>query len=214
MSHYLLATASAPNSTLVSPIFLRTTLPVTPNTGLIAFSSTPEQRSKELQRLAFVTAELARAGAAVIAAPIAPQKSSRDAIKDTVLHTAGAGGNFFTVHVATPIEHCEAADRKGVYARARSGELKGVAGVDEVYEAPERADLTVDVTSQSIPEIVHSTYPIYFSLEQDTNERRCRYRSFARGRGTTIKSPNLLRNSSCPSWVVANPSVLQGYFAY
>ncbi|KAI0093255.1 ATP-sulfurylase [Irpex rosettiformis] len=120
------------------------------------FSSTSEQRSKDLQRLGFVTAELARAGAAVIAAPIAPQKSSRDAIKDTVIHTAGAGGNFFTVHVATPLEFCETADRRGVYARARAGELKGVAGVDEVYEAPERADLTVDASTQSIPEIVHS----------------------------------------------------------
>lgn len=123
----------------------------------IAFSSTPEQRSKELQRLAFVSAELARAGAAVIAAPVASQKASRDAIKDTVIHTAGAGGNFFTVHVATPLEHCESSDRRGVYARARTGELKGVAGVDEVYEAPERADLTVDASTQSIPEIVHST---------------------------------------------------------
>ncbi|KAI0695464.1 ATP-sulfurylase [Cytidiella melzeri] len=120
------------------------------------FSSTADQRSKDLQRLAFVSAELARAGAAVIAAPIAPQKSSRDAIKDTVIHTAGAGGNFFTVHVATPLEHCESSDRRGVYARARAGELIGVAGVDEVYEAPERADLSVDASTQSIPEIVHS----------------------------------------------------------
>jgi sulfate adenylyltransferase len=109
-----------------------------------------------LQRLAFVSAELARAGAAVIAAPIAPQKTSRDAIKDTVIHTAGAGGNYFTVHVATPLEYCEEHDRKGVYTRARAGELKCVAGVDEVYEAPEHADLTVDASTQSIPEIVHS----------------------------------------------------------
>lgn len=123
-----------------------------------AFSASLEQRSKELQRLAFVSAELARAGAAVIAAPVAPQKASRDALKDTVIHAAGAGGNFYTVHVATPLEHCELHDRKSVYARARAGELQGVAGVNEAYEAPERADLTVDVSTQSIPEIVHSTY--------------------------------------------------------
>ena len=79
-------------------------------------------------------------------------------IKNTVLQSAGPGGNFFTVHVATPLEHCEETDRKGMYARARSGELKGIAGVDEVYEAPERVDLTVDVTTQNIPEIVHSEY--------------------------------------------------------
>ncbi|KIP04221.1 hypothetical protein PHLGIDRAFT_109892 [Phlebiopsis gigantea 11061_1 CR5-6] len=121
-----------------------------------ASSVSPEEHSKSLQRLGFVTAELARAGAAVIAAPVAPQKSSRDAIRETVIHSAGAGGNFFTIHVATPLEHCEVNDRKGVYQRARAGELKGIAGVDVVYEAPERADLTVDVTTQSIPEIVHS----------------------------------------------------------
>ena len=139
-------------------LYLLVASPVILNTRITAFSSTPEQRSKDLQRLGFVAAELARAGAAVIAAPIAPQKSSRDAIKDTIINTAGAGGNFFTVHVATPLEFCETTDRRGVYARARGGELKGVAGVDEVYEAPERPNLTVDVSTQSIPEIVHSAY--------------------------------------------------------
>ncbi|KAI0949365.1 Sulfate adenylyltransferase [Taiwanofungus camphoratus] len=120
------------------------------------FTYTPEERSKNLQRLAFVSAELARAGAAVIAAPIAPRQALRDAIKDTIIHTAGAGANFFTIHVATPLEHCELTDRKGIYARARKGEITGVAGVDEAFETPERPDLTVDVTTQSVPEIVHS----------------------------------------------------------
>ncbi|KAH9949575.1 ATP-sulfurylase [Amylocystis lapponica] len=120
------------------------------------FSLTSEERAKNLQRIGFVSAELARAGAAVVAAPIAPQRAARDAVKSTVLQTAGAGGNFFVVHVATPLAHCEATDRKGVYARARKGEISGVPGVDEVYEAPESADLTVDVTAQSVPEIVHS----------------------------------------------------------
>lgn len=58
--------------------------------------------------------------------------------------------------MATPLEHCEKTDRKGVYARARNGDIKGFVGVDTEYEAPERADLVVDVTTQSVPEIVHS----------------------------------------------------------
>ncbi|KAH9832179.1 ATP-sulfurylase [Rhodofomes roseus] len=120
------------------------------------FSYTPEERTKNLERIAFVTAELARAGAAVIAAPIAPSQAARDAVKDTVIHTAGAGGNFFTVHVATPLEFCEAHDRRNVYSRARKGELKHVPGVNEEYETPERPDLTADLTTQSVPEIVHS----------------------------------------------------------
>ena len=121
-----------------------------------AFTVSPEERAKNLLRLGYVSAELARAGAAVIAAPIAHRRSARDAIRETVVSTAGAGGNFYTIHVATPLEHCEKHDRRGVYASARAGELKGVPGVDEKYDAPEKAELVVDPSVQSIPEIVHS----------------------------------------------------------
>ncbi|KAG0707390.1 hypothetical protein DFH29DRAFT_1012994 [Suillus ampliporus] len=117
---------------------------------------TPDERHENLQRISFVAGELARAGAAVIAAPIAPEQRSRALVKDTVLQNGGAGGNFFLIHVATPLEHCESTDRKGVYARARRGEIKGFVGVDTEYEVPKKADLVVDVTTQSIPSIVHS----------------------------------------------------------
>jgi sulfate adenylyltransferase len=115
-----------------------------------------EDRHENLQRIAWVSAELARAGAAVIAAPVAPHEKGRAAARNTVVHSGGAG-NFFLVHVATPLEHCEKTDRKGVYARAHAGDLKHFPGVDDVYEAPTDADLVVDVTQQTIPEIVHST---------------------------------------------------------
>ncbi|KII92729.1 hypothetical protein PLICRDRAFT_51092 [Plicaturopsis crispa FD-325 SS-3] len=115
-----------------------------------------EDRHQNLQRIAFVAAELTRAGAAVIASPIAPHEHSRQAARSTVLGSGGAGGNFFLIHVNTPLEHCEKTDRKGFYAKARRGEIKGFTGVDDVYEPPADADLTVDVTTQSIPEIVHS----------------------------------------------------------
>lgn len=117
---------------------------------------TEEQRHENAERIAFVAAELARAGAAVVAAPIAPQERIRQAVKDTIIHSGGAGGNFFLIHVATPLEHCERTDRRGVYARARRGEILGFPGVDQEYETPSGADLTVDVVSQSVPEIVHS----------------------------------------------------------
>ncbi|KAK0195392.1 sulfate adenylyltransferase [Armillaria mellea] len=117
---------------------------------------TEEQRHENAERIAFVAAELARAGAAVVAAPIAPQERTRQAVKDTIIHSGGAGGNFFLIHVATPLEHCERTDRRGVYARARRGEILGFPGVDQEYETPLGADLTVDVVSQSVPEIVHS----------------------------------------------------------
>ncbi|GLB37616.1 putative catalyzes the first intracellular reaction of sulfate assimilation, forming adenosine-5'-phosphosulfate (APS) from inorganic sulfate and ATP [Lyophyllum shimeji] len=116
----------------------------------------PEDRHLNAQRIAFVAAELTRAGAAVIATPIAPYERSRDTIRDVVLQTGGAGANFFLIHVATPLAHCEKTDRKALYAKARRGEIKGFTGVDDVYETPEKPDLTVDVTKQSIAEIVHS----------------------------------------------------------
>ncbi|EJD52563.1 ATP-sulfurylase [Auricularia subglabra TFB-10046 SS5] len=115
-----------------------------------------EDRHKNIQRIAFVSAELTRAGAAVIAAPIAPYADSRKSARETVLSTGGSGGNFFLIHVATPLEHCEKHDRKGVYKRARAGEIKGFTGIDDIYEPPTDANITVDITQQSVPEIVHS----------------------------------------------------------
>ncbi|KAI3613410.1 hypothetical protein CBS9595_004243 [Malassezia furfur] len=116
---------------------------------------TPEDRHKNIQRIAFVASELTRAGAAVIAAPIAPYQKSREAARDMIVKNGGSG-NFFLVHVATPLEYCEKTDRRGNYEKARRGEIKGFTGVDDVYEKPTHADLTVDVSSQSIAEITHS----------------------------------------------------------
>lgn len=109
-----------------------------------------------MQRIAFVAAELTRAGAAVIAAPVAPHEAGREIAREIVLQNGGAGANFFLVHVATPLEHCESTDRRGLYSQARRGEIAGFCGVNEVYEAPTNATITVDVTKQSVPEIVHS----------------------------------------------------------
>lgn len=115
---------------------------------------TAEDKDANVRRLGYVAAELSRAGAAVVLAPTAPQASSRQAVRDLV-NSAGSG-NFFEVHVSTPIEHCEKSDRRGVYKRARDGELKGFAGVDIKYEAPNKAELVVDLTKLTVPEIVHA----------------------------------------------------------
>ena len=87
---------------------------------------------------------------------MAPTQESRDAVQETVLHSGGSGANFFHIHVGTPLEYCESTDRKGVYAKARSGEIKYMPGLYTPYDRPERPDLLVDVTAQRIPEIVHS----------------------------------------------------------
>ncbi|EEA19565.1 Sulfate adenylyltransferase [Talaromyces marneffei ATCC 18224] len=110
-----------------------------------------EDRDKNIQRIAFVAAELTKAGAAVIAAPIAPYEASRKAARDTI----SAVGTFILVHVATPLEYCEKTDKRGIYEKARRGEIKGFTGVDDPYEAPVKADLVVDVEKQTVRSIVH-----------------------------------------------------------
>lgn len=113
---------------------------------------TREDRDKNIQRISFVAAELTRAGAAVIAAPIAPYEKSRLAAKETITKTGGSG-NFFLVHVATPLEVCEATDRRGNYAKARRGEILNFTGVDDVYEVPQKPDLRVDLTTMTVAEV-------------------------------------------------------------
>jgi sulfate adenylyltransferase len=110
-----------------------------------------QDRHTNIQRIAFVASELTKAGAAVIAAPIAPFDASRKQAKDTVSQY----GDFFLVHVNTPLEYCERTDKRGVYARARRGEIKGFTGVDDPYEKPDSPDLVVDVSISSVREIVH-----------------------------------------------------------
>ena len=110
-----------------------------------------EDRNKNIGRIAFVAAELTKAGAAVIASPIAPFESSRKAARDTV----GQFGSFYLVHVATPLEYCERTDRRGIYERARRGDIKGFTGVDDPYEVPEQPDLVVDASTCSVRSIVH-----------------------------------------------------------
>lgn len=132
---------------------------------------TREDRHKNVQRIAFVAAELARAGAAVIAAPIAPHEASRQAARDHIVANGGAGGgNFFLVHLSTPLEYCEKTERRGVYARARRGEIKNFTGIgpcsalcpagltcaDDPYETPTKADLTIDLSQRSVHEGVHA----------------------------------------------------------
>ena len=98
-----------------------------------------------------MASELTKAGAAVIAAPIAPFEEAREQARDIVEKY----GSFFLVHVATPLEYCEKTDRRGIYAKARKGEIKGFTGVDDPYEAPVKADLVVDVEKTNVRTIVH-----------------------------------------------------------
>ncbi|KAF1934304.1 sulfate adenylyltransferase [Didymella exigua CBS 183.55] len=110
-----------------------------------------QDRDTNIARIAFVASELTKSGAAVIAAPIAPFDESRKSAKELVEKY----GSFFLVHVATPLEHCEKTDKRGIYAKARAGEVKGFTGVDDPYETPKNADLTVDISKTNVRTAVH-----------------------------------------------------------
>jgi sulfate adenylyltransferase len=108
-------------------------------------------RDRNVRRIGWVAAEVARHRGMAVACPIAPYAAARTAAR-RMAATAGAG--FVLVHVATPIEVCEQRDRKGLYAKARAGQLRGMTGVDDPYEVPTDAELTVDTSTMSVPEAV------------------------------------------------------------
>lgn len=113
-----------------------------------------DDRHKNIQRIAFVAAELTRAGAATIAAPIAPYAHSRAAAKQLVQSTGGSG-NFFLIHISTPLDVCEKTDRKGIYAKARAGEIPNFTGVSDKYEEPVDADAKFDLSKVTVAEAAH-----------------------------------------------------------
>ncbi|MGI5120217.1 adenylyl-sulfate kinase [Marinactinospora thermotolerans] len=107
-------------------------------------------RDLNVRRIGYVAAEIARHGGVAICAPIAPYAATRAEVRAM----AEATGDFLLVHVATPIEVCEARDRKGLYAQARAGRIPEFTGVSDPYEAPEDADLTIDTAAATIEESV------------------------------------------------------------
>jgi sulfate adenylyltransferase len=104
-----------------------------------------EHRDLNIRRIGFVAAEITRAGGVAICAPIAPY----DVVRREVREMVQPCGGFVLVHVATPLETCEARDRKGMYAKARAGIIKEFTGISDPYEAPEDADVVIDTTDLS-----------------------------------------------------------------
>ena len=101
-----------------------------------------EHRDLNIKRIGYVASEITKHRGVAVCAPIAPYTTVRREVREMV----GAYGGFVEVHVATPVEVCEARDRKGLYAKARAGLLTGFTGVDDPYETPEHAEIVVDTT--------------------------------------------------------------------
>ena len=107
-----------------------------------------EDRNRNILRIGWVAGEINKNGGLAICAPIAPY----DDIRKQVRAMSAAHGAFVLVHVATPLEVCEARDRKGLYAKARAGIIKEFTGISDPYEEPTDAELVLQTTELSAAE--------------------------------------------------------------
>ncbi|GAA4919434.1 sulfate adenylyltransferase [Stackebrandtia albiflava] len=110
-----------------------------------------EDRARNINRIGFVAAEVAHHHGVAICCPIAPFARGRAQARRMA---AEAGADFVLVHVATPLEVCEERDRKGLYAKARAGQISDFTGVSSPYEPPTDAELVVDTTEMTVEDAV------------------------------------------------------------
>jgi adenylylsulfate kinase len=115
---------------------------VFPNTGF-----TRAEREEHLRRTGYMASRLAAHGVTVVASLVSPYRESRDFIRKLCR-------GFVEIYVATPLEECERRDVKGLYARARRGELRNFTGIDDPYEPPETPELTLDTRALSVEQCV------------------------------------------------------------
>jgi sulfate adenylyltransferase len=112
-----------------------------------------EDRDTNIRRIGWVAAEVAKHGGVAVCAPIAPYDGTRRWVRDVVDKAAGPG-SMLLVWVSTPLEICEQRDTKGLYAKARAGELTGFTGIDDPYEPPADADLVIDTSDTDLDDAV------------------------------------------------------------
>ena len=115
---------------------------VFPRTGF-----TRAEREEHLRRTGYMASRLAEHGVTVVASFVSPYRESRDFIRRLCRA-------FVEIYVATPLDECERRDVKGLYARARRGEIKNFTGIDDPYEPPEHPELTLDTRVLSVDESV------------------------------------------------------------
>ncbi len=96
-----------------------------------------EERDSHVRRVGFLASKLEQHGVFVVASFVSPYKDSRDFVR-------GLCTSFVEVHVSTPLDECERRDVKGLYARARRGEIRNFTGINDPYESPTNPELTID----------------------------------------------------------------------
>ena len=103
-------------------------------------------RESNVRRVGHLASRLAHHGIVVVASLISPYAASREFVRALCAH-------FIEVHVATPLHECERRDPHHVYARARSGELANVSGLDAPYECPSNPELRIDTSGRSVEDV-------------------------------------------------------------
>jgi adenylylsulfate kinase len=114
-------------------------------------SFAPQDRSENIRRIAEISNLMLEAGVITLAAFVSPYINDREGVK----HIVGAD-NFIEIYVNTSLEECERRDVKGLYKKARKGEIKNMTGVSSPYEAPTNPDFEVVTDGQSIENSVQS----------------------------------------------------------
>ncbi|NIR31181.1 MAG: bifunctional sulfate adenylyltransferase/adenylylsulfate kinase [Gammaproteobacteria bacterium] len=114
-------------------------------------------RDLNVRRIGFVASEITKNGGVAICAPIAPYAATRRAVREMI----EPHGALIEIHISTPLEVCEARDRKGLYAKARKGLIKEFTGISDPYESPEHPELRID-TSDLTP--MQAAQEIYLYL--------------------------------------------------
>ncbi len=106
-----------------------------------------EERNNHIKRVGFLASRLQAHKVFVIASFVSPYKEARDFVRELC-------EDFTEVYISTPYEECERRDVKGLYAKARAGEIKNFTGLDDPFEAPENPELEIDTTAISLDEAV------------------------------------------------------------
>jgi sulfate adenylyltransferase len=120
-------------------------------------SFSKEDRETNIRRIGWVAAEIARHRGIAICSPIAPFDTTRKQVRQMV---EDAGGEFVLVHVSTPLEECERRDRKGLYAKARAGEIPEFTGISSPYDEPTDAAVHIDTTGRTIEDCLDDLMPV------------------------------------------------------
>ena len=127
-------------------------------------SFSPEDRTENIRRIAEVAHLMIDAGLVVLAAFVSPYEKDRQNIQQIV-----GAENFVEIFVNTSVEECERRDVKGLYAKARAGEIKNFTGINAPYEAPQSPNIEINTVETSVEEAVAMVVN-YITTKLKTNE--------------------------------------------